>query len=154
MELYAKDKDPKKDCRRYGHLEGKKCSSSGKNGRQVVGGEAKQVDAPSLYKIIRSSAKGTTASSTTSSRRTYLDYRWILTIPENLVWLTLGPLFFLAARLRNTTLLAIGGLPPGMVSQVGDFLTKGLEKVNLFASASVFQEAKYGHLFDNSLLNE
>ena len=55
MEFYAKDKDPKKDCRRYGHLEGKKCSSSGKNGRQVVGGEAKQVDAPSLYKIIKAS---------------------------------------------------------------------------------------------------
>ena len=146
MELYAKDKDPKEAPGRQKVQQQWQELQAGGRRRGQAGGCNQSVE--------DNEAEGTNAPSTTSSRRTYLDYRWILAVPENLVWLTLGPLLFLAARLRNTTLLAIGGLPPGMVSQVGDFLTKGLEKVNLFASALVFQEAKYEHLFDNSLFNE
>ena len=43
-------------------------------------------------------------------KKAHLDYSWVVALPENLVWLTLCLL--LATRLRNTTLLTKGGIPP------------------------------------------
>ena len=58
-----------------------------------------------------------------TTERAHLDYSRVVAVPENPVWLALCLL--LAARLRNTTLLTKGGLPPEMDSQVMNCVTKG-----------------------------
>ena len=115
-------------------LESEESSGSAENERQVVGSETKEMNASSLKKYVCYMLNGHYISyvwymhfgqiqfGDHRHENVYLDYSRVVAVPENLVWLTLCLL--LAARLRNTTLLTKGGLPPEMDSQVMNCETK------------------------------